>query len=153
MQLGLEALDDYPNIRRHINLGKQLIQEHGISESQIKPIMHRPALYEGRAHPDGTIEVPWPTRCREDLYVLVHEIGHVVLGHANDRPRKPKWLIEYEADKFARKVFRQMGIPLRPSMVENAKAYVRHELTKAAMRGEDMSSVTPTIRKWAGWGT
>ena len=50
------------------------------------------------------IEVPWPTTTRKRLYIVAHEIGHVVLGHAGNR--LPAYKREYQAEQFAHELLR-----------------------------------------------
>lgn len=64
------------------------------------------------------------------FYVLMHEIGHVVLKHKLEPGRTPpeelplEWIEEYEAETFAIGICRQEGIRVARDTLQAAREYV-----------------------------
>ncbi len=141
-------IEDLPQPKRNIPLGRRIAADFGICTSRIDPTP-KDAYYNGKAHVDGRIECQWPTMWNEDIYTLCHEIGHQHLKHHISG--KPKWQREYEAEKFARKLCRQYGVSVGQWRHDAARQNVRDHLTKSALAGE-LSDVPKSVLKWAKWG-
>lgn len=88
------------------------------------------------------IAAPNPTSAVR-LYVLVHEVGHILLGHhTNGRWFKAcgnltniKSTLEYEAETFALDAMKSEGIKLPGDVVRNAYLYVASFIVKDARAG------------------
>ena len=91
------------------------------------------------------IEAPWPTTSRRRLYILAHEIGHVVIGHHGQRP---VYVQEYEAELFAAALLREHGVSVPRDMTSRAKAYVASKIGRAIRRSALW--IDPEIADWAG---
>lgn len=87
----------------------------------------------GRAFGDH-IEAPRPVT-RKALYIYLHEVGHVILGHCDAKCRKPRHLREYEAEKWAHDRMRAHGIAVPRIMTSRARSYVRRKIRRAQARG------------------
>ncbi len=135
--------------REMADLGDKICRDLGICTSRVTNTPANPH-YVGRAHQDGTIEAPWPPRTPTDIHVLAHEIGHIVLEHHFSG--KPTWLQEFEAEQYARKVMRRYKVPRARAIAERRRHLIAHELTEAALRGDNLSDVPLAVRKWAQWG-
>lgn len=63
---------------------------------------------------------------RNDLFIYLHEVGHVRCGHirGNDMKRD-NWLHEYEADIYAVTAMREAGIAVPREQLAHQKSLVR----------------------------
>lgn len=84
------------------------------------------------------------------LYVLFHEIGHVVLKHSirpgrtTREERRLEWIEEYEAERFAIDLCRREGVRVSRDTVNHARAYV----AKTFLESHDLSDLEhPHFRK------
>lgn len=91
------------------------------------------------------IAAPRPVT-RRALQVWLHECGHAVL-HGPDKPRKPRHVEEFEAEKYSFDMMRKYGIAVPRKSVENAKAYVRYKIEQAVRRG--VKEIDPKARSFA----
>ena len=98
----------------------------------------------GRAYEDH-IEAPRPFT-RKALYVYLHEVAHVALGHFHGR--RPRHLEEYEAEQWAHKRMRAHGIPVPCAMTQRAKRYVAWKIDQAKRRGA--KKIDPGARRFSG---
>lgn len=65
---------------------------------------------------------------RRALYVFLHEVAHVVLGHIHGSDRKLKaWQREQQAEDWARDRMRAHGMPVPHKSTRQARAYVAHK--------------------------
>jgi hypothetical protein len=60
---------------------------------------------------------------RRSLYGGLHEVGHIVLGHAR-RSRKRRWQVEAEAEAWAQGRMRELGIEIPEADVDAGRAYI-----------------------------
>jgi hypothetical protein len=90
--------------------------------------------------------VPWPTNTRKRLYILAHEIAHVVLDHKRQRPA---YVQEFEAETFAHGLMRLFGIRVPRKMTVGAQQYVRRKILARPQR-RFAHWIDPTIAEWAG---
>ena len=89
------------------------------------------------------IEVPKPLT-RKSLYIFLHEIGHVAIGHLG---KKKRHVEEYEAEQFAHERMRELGFAVPRSQTERAKAYVARKIGQAYARGA--KRIDPKARRFA----
>lgn len=63
---------------------------------------------------------------RADLFVFLHEIGHIHCGHGREASHADLSAVhEYEAETWAIRAMRGMGFAVPRSCLAEAKAYVR----------------------------
>ena len=87
------------------------------------------------AHVDRReVFAPWPPSSLDDLFVLAHEIAHVVLRHRYESGTE--YIIEFEAERFAVELFRQYGLKAPRRQIRRARANVCAWLLLAVVRGE-----------------
>jgi hypothetical protein len=74
------------------------------------------------------ITAPRPVT-RRSLYVFLHEIAHVRLGHLEQETRKrlKSWQREQEAEDWARDTMRRYGIAVPRKELKRAKDYVAYK--------------------------
>lgn len=78
---------------------------------------------------------------RRSLYIWLHECAHARLHYplwaANKAAykRKPKHVLEYEAERWAHEQMRAHGIAVPKAMTDRAKRYVARKITQAERRG------------------
>lgn len=97
-------------------------------------------------HADGSREIHTPVPdTREALYIYLHEVGHMTLGHCRPTSKLPNWREEYEAEMWAIQTMRREGIPVPRRMIIEAKKYIRSYLKI------DKEAVVPyKIKAWLG---
>jgi hypothetical protein len=61
---------------------------------------------------------------RRQLYVLAHECGHIVLHSRETKRKKPKHVIEHEAEVFAHRALRRYGLEVPEKSAMWARGYV-----------------------------
>ena len=88
---------------------------------------------------------PWPPTTRQRLYIIAHEIGHVVLDH---RRQRPAYVREFEAEQFAHALLHREGIAVPRKQTLRAKAYVLHKIYRGLRRGRT-KALDPFIADWA----
>ncbi len=86
------------------------------------PCRYRNSHRRGFATP-GTIHLDSKIGTRRSLYRGLHEIGHVVLGHARRGPKR-RWQVEAEAEAWAQERMSELGLESPPEIVEAGRAYV-----------------------------
>jgi len=112
-------------------LGERMIKQYNITLLRGRR-MHHPVLLaqgnrtslNGRAFYPRKIIAPWPTTTANRLYILAHEVGHIVLCHCKNND-KPEFIGELEAEGWAHDELRRLGVPVPPDMTSGGKAYVR----------------------------
>jgi hypothetical protein len=82
--------------RRETSLSRTLLYIVGIRHTLMLPGIDGDK--RGHARPDGVIRAP-EGRTVKQLFVIAHEVGHVVMKHYDSN--KPRHVEEYEADKYA----------------------------------------------------
>jgi hypothetical protein len=98
------------------------------------------------------IEAPKPVT-RKSLYIFLHECAHaqlhypIFLRSANEYKRKPKHMIELEAEQWAHAKMREHGIAVPRAMTARAKDYVARKIHQAEVRGA--KSINPAARRYA----
>jgi len=86
------------------------------------PCRYRSSHRRGFATAD-TVHLDAKIGTRRSLYRGMHEIGHVVLGHAR-RGRRRRWELEAEAEAWAQQRLTELGIELPEASVEAGRAYI-----------------------------
>jgi len=86
------------------------------------PCRHRSSHRRGFATA-RTVHLDAKIGTRRSLYRGLHEIGHIVLGHAN-RGRKRRWQLEAEAEAWTQQRLSELGIEVPAASVEAGRAYV-----------------------------
>lgn len=82
----------------------------------------------GKAYKNGTLCAPRPVT-RKALYVYLHECAHFALNHGSG-DRKPSYIREMEAEKWAQARMREARIPIPEPMLRGARAYVRRKMAR-----------------------
>lgn len=119
-------------VRWHKPRGWKVIQEGGPDQ-------------DAYAACDGTRVIRCPVI--RDLYTLgifFHEVGHVVLGHA-DEP-KLRHIEEYEAERFATNLLRAWGFFPTPYWHSSARANIQDRIKEDQEKG---LPIDPKIRRKA----
>jgi len=93
------------------------------------------------------IKIPKPVDF-DTLGVCFHEIGHVVLGHLEEK-NKNRYVEEYEAEQYAIKKLKEYG-HYNKRYEYRAMSYVLSKIAQAKNRGHDMKKVPKEIVKWTG---
>jgi hypothetical protein len=80
-------------------------------------------------------------KTRKSLYLVCHELGHIVLG-------KPKTVYEgeMEAEKYARAKMRELGFSVPRLAVARGNRYVAMKTRRAVRRG--LKEVSPKVRRF-----
>lgn len=98
------------------------------------------------------IEAPWP-RTRKSLYIFLHECAHAHLHQPlwERSPaayrKKPKHVVEHEAEMWAHAKMREHGVPVPRDMTVRAKAYVARKIRQAVRRGA--INIDPAAKAYA----
>lgn len=97
-----------------------------------------------------TIKTPWPASTLKRLYILAHEIGHVVLGHTDTIGHYlPSYVREFECEMFAHALMREEGLRVPKDMTDRAKAYVARRMRQGV--GSNLRKPLDTgIIAWCG---
>ena len=90
--------------------------------------------------------VPFLHSCRA-LYYLLHECGHVHLGHLGKRQDLADHLCEYEAEQYAIHTMRALRIEPGAKLVLEARIYVGQYIEADRKAGV---KIDPTVQKWVG---
>jgi hypothetical protein len=93
---------------------------------------------------ERTIEVLYPSN-RAKLFNYLHESGHIHLMH--HRRSQPVYNEEYEADRYARRVFRDEGLKIPPKTDKIQRAYVGEAIYNALRHGAKV--INPKAYKYA----
>lgn len=72
---------------------------------------------------------------RKAIYIFLHECGHAHLHRTGARPKRPRYVEEFEAEQFAHAAMRAEGIAIPREMTERAKRYVSRKIDQAFARG------------------
>jgi hypothetical protein len=99
---------------------------------------------EGEAHPKSKTIYIRQLKTHADLFIFLHECGHVDLGHFEQD--LPKHVEEYEAEMYAITAFRGTGLLLPAGVLQDAKDRVQAHIEADEAR---CIFISPTIRKWA----
>jgi hypothetical protein len=115
-------------------------------------VKYRKSL-SGRAFYDSRrIEAPRPVT-RKALYIFLHECAHAHLHqpiYAESKSayrRKPKHVIELEAEQWAHAKMREYDVPVPKAMTKRAKQYVARKIRQAEKRGA--KKIDPAARVFA----
>ena len=104
----------------------------------------------GRAYVNAkTIHVPKPVT-RRALHIFLHEVAHVLLGHGTADwcpPPKPRYVEEFEAERWALDVMRKEGVAIPRKVTASARAYVARKIRQAEKRGA--KHIDPRARAFA----
>jgi hypothetical protein len=90
------------------------------------------------------IEVYKPLN-RAKLFSYLHEVGHIVLRH--HKRSQAVYNEEYEADRYARRVFRDEGLKVPPKTNRIQRAYVGECIYNAIRHGAKV--IKPEAYKYA----
>lgn len=101
---------------------------------------HRPKCYrvverELKGEHDGFVNFPkrtivvYPVTDNYDLFVYLHECGHVHSGHGQGEST-PAWRDEYEADQYAIKAMRAGGFAINRKQVTEFRRQVAEAIEK-----------------------
>ena len=102
-------------------------------------------LLSGRAFTrEGRMCVPRPVT-RRSLYVYLHECAHFKL---HSKRRKPCYVEEMEAEKWAAAVMRREGIEVHTRSIEGGKRYVRYKVRQTLKRG--LQCPDAKVMRWCG---
>ena len=71
----------------------------------------------------GTVHLASKIGTRRSFYGGLHEVGHIALGHAT-RGAKRRWQVEAEAEAWAQRRMRELGVEVPPIEVERGQAYI-----------------------------
>jgi len=99
-----------------------------------------------------TISAPKPVT-RKSLYIFLHECGHanlhapLVFNRLSEYRKKPKHVIELEAEQWAHERMRENGVAVPRSMTIRAKKYVGRKVNQAVARGS--KNIDPRARHFA----
>src|SRR6266536_5469103 len=111
--------------RDYIILGKRMVKQYHVT------VYHRSrALKEHAIHETRNIAAPFPPTTARQLYILAHEVGHIVLGHCEAECHKPSFVEEREAEDFAHAELRRLRVPVPIEETEQAESYVAHHRRK-----------------------
>ena len=92
--------------------------------------------YLGR---DGSIRVKYyPNASVKALYTLLHEVGHVLLGHLHRT--SPENRDEYEAEQYAISAMRSEGVPIPDTILRTAQKDVAESIVYDLRRGNEIDS-------------
>jgi hypothetical protein len=89
------------------------------------------------------IVAPWPSTTTRRLYVLAHEIGHVILRHG---PGRPVYVREYEAEMFAHRLLPAYGLDVPEVETVRSKKYVSRKIERGFSSG--LSLLDTGIQDW-----
>jgi hypothetical protein len=99
------------------------------------------SLWSGRCiYKSRTIVGPRPVT-RKALYIFLHECGHahrhapLYAASKSAYRKKPKHVIELEAEQWAHEKMRENGVPVPKAMTKSAKAYVARKIRQAERNG------------------
>lgn len=110
-------------------------------------IIENSAFYtglKGHASADKIITVP-PLTGVEQIYTFLHEVGHVRLGHFEDREPIEVYIEEYEAEHFAHYAMRMEGLTVPKWVTRSAKLYVSKKIKE---RPASAPPVRAHIARW-----
>jgi hypothetical protein len=112
------------------------LEHHGIA--WCRGCDRRSSHDNGGAFAEGrTVHYNRDIATRSTLYVGLHEIAHVVLGHTGHRHSKLRaFQREAEAEQWAAKRMRELGIPVPRKQTAEAKRYV----AKKKRRGDRIAA-------------
>lgn len=121
------ALAETPDSILYVRIRRDLTG-HAVRVSRVARRVHGTvAVGERTIYPvEGyMIAAPRPVT-RRSLYIYLHEIGHVVLGHCDRgaHRRLRAWQRERQAERFAHERMRAHGIAVPRKETRRAKAYV-----------------------------
>jgi hypothetical protein len=104
-------LPDPPHVVRLLAVSEAIKIEGGIKEHIISD-------KRGHARPDGVIRAP-EGRTVKQLFVIAHEVGHVVMKHYDSN--KPRHVEEYEADKYALAALKRHGVKVPRKLAQHIR--------------------------------
>lgn len=77
-----------------------------------------------RGFANNAVHLDREVATRSTLYRALHEIGHVVLRHHREHRTKRRYLREQEANTWAERRMRELGVPVPRDRVQRGQAYV-----------------------------
>jgi alkyl hydroperoxide reductase subunit AhpC len=107
------------------------IKEHIISDKR------------GHARPDGVIRAP-EGRTVKQLFVIAHEVGHVVMKHYDSN--KPRHVEEYEADKYALAALKRHGVKVPRKLAQ----HIRQCIASMVKRAGPKAAIDPAVKRFIG---
>lgn len=101
----------YPDICLSFPIGGLVTCNYFLQES----VYYSPPVIE--------LVAPWPIYDLESLFILAHEVKHIIQYRDDLIPtmNKPEWLIELEADVFAINYFMKAGLHISDSLIRSCK--------------------------------
>ena len=127
--------------------GRQIIQQFDLLDVRIKSTP-KESDFGGLAYIDGegnrAVAAPWPTSTLDDLLILAHEVGHILL-HMEEKKRGwvwrklPEHIMEFEAEEFARNWMLSNGLPFYKDMLEDQQDYVADYIYLDGYSGKPIS--------------
>jgi len=124
-----------------------VVHRHRPKGWRVRESKHRYAVSSAEAHYEKrTLYVP--TICdKNSLFIFLHECGHVVSRHFHlDLTAHRE---EFEAERYAIHVFRNEGIPLPRSVLDEARSRIRGIINQDIRKG---IRIQPHIARWAKHG-
>ena len=108
---------------------EEIVKAHRPSGYQLKTKTLRGAD-SGYVHFKREIVIHEGITTPSELFVYLHECGHIRNGHVTDHPKKqqPKWREEYEADQYAIMAMRDAGRPIPRDVLATHRQVVREHV-------------------------
>ncbi len=109
----------------HIEIAHRILSETGIrwcdgSGCQLKSSHKRGFVMGNVGDRVRAVHFSGSLRTRAGLYRLLHEVGHVVA----EKPKMHRWEREQAAERYARDMFRENGIPVPLKCIQCGNAYI-----------------------------
>jgi hypothetical protein len=100
----------------------------------------------GKAYIDNkNIRIP-NIKTLKTLATALHEIGHIVIGKV-----KPKYYEEFLCEMFVRQKFKEYGLTLKRSIVNQQKLYIAYRVRLSIKRAKSKSyKVKPEVLQFIG---
>jgi hypothetical protein len=89
-----------------------------------------------------------PITTRHALFIFLHEVGHVKHKHLHISNDHPNWWHEYEADQYAIKEMRKLGIAIPRRTLAERRAVLR-KYCEAASKKHKTRCVDVRVLKYA----
>ena len=111
--------------KRYLAIAAKLKAQAGVTKHRVRTTL------AGYASHDGTISAP-KGRSRRELYIVAHECAHLALNHFSKK--KPRYLEEFEAERWAHAALRRHGVPVSAFLTEMARQHVTLRIIEALRR-------------------